>query len=70
MSVFIVSMPEAGLIESPPESNTMPFPTKATVLVVDLHGHGIVQSNGNLRNGGGRLVLRRPVHEIPRKYDA
>ena len=30
MSVFIVSIPFAGLIESPPESNTMPLPTKAT----------------------------------------
>jgi hypothetical protein len=31
MSVFIVSMPDAVLIERPPESNTTPFPTNATV---------------------------------------
>ncbi len=28
MSYFIFSMPSAGLIEMPPVSNVMPFPTK------------------------------------------
>ena len=31
MSVFIVSMPSAVLIDRPPESNVMPLPTRATV---------------------------------------
>ncbi len=30
MSYFMVSMDFAGLSESPPESNVMPFPTSAT----------------------------------------
>ena len=30
MSDFIASMPAAGLIEMPPESNVMPLPTSAT----------------------------------------
>ncbi len=29
MSHFIVSMPFAGLMQRPPESNVMPLPTKA-----------------------------------------
>ena len=31
MSVFIVSMPSAGLSDRPPESKVMPLPTRATV---------------------------------------
>ena len=31
MSDFIASMPAAGLIEMPPESNVMPLPTSATL---------------------------------------
>ena len=30
MSDFMASMPSAGLIEMPPESNVMPLPTSAT----------------------------------------
>ncbi len=29
MSIFILCMPSAGLIEMPPESKVMPFPTNA-----------------------------------------
>ena len=31
MSDFMASMPAAGLIEMPPESNVMPLPTSATL---------------------------------------
>ena len=31
MSVFIVSIPSAVLIDRPPESKVMPLPTRATV---------------------------------------
>ncbi len=33
MSLFIASMPAAGLIEMPPLSNVMPLPTRARCLV-------------------------------------
>ena len=33
LSVFIVSMPSAVLIDRPPESNVIPLPTRARVAV-------------------------------------
>ena len=42
MSVFMVSMPDAVLSESPPESKVIPFPTRARwgTSAVDLDGVG------------------------------
>ncbi len=48
MSVFIVSMPEPVLSESPPESKTTPLPTRATVPRAPTGEYVILTSRGGL----------------------
>src|ERR1700704_3992985 len=49
MSAFIWCMPSAGLMEIPPESNVIPFPTTATTVIAhDDEARGLVAA---LRDG-------------------
>ena len=48
MSHFIVTMPVAGLMLRPPESNVMPFPTRATDAFGSVGDHDMVTIRGGL----------------------
>ena len=57
MSSFMRSMPSAGLIEMPPESNVMPLPTSPSTGVVGRAG-GSCRST--IRRGGSALPCATP----------
>ena len=59
MSIFIVSMPVAGLMERPPESNVIPLPTRARNPSASVGGRQVISTN----RGGcvePRLTPRSP----------
>ncbi len=63
MSVFMVAMPAAVLIDRPPESNVIPLPTKATVGVSAVAPGG---SYSNSTSRGGSTDPRATPIRPPR----